>query len=308
MNKWYFSFVSAVLLCSIAGHLDAQEATEQSSGTKIIIIEERIDAQGNKTVTRVEREGDFTDEEINQIISEENGGVKIETIKTGHTDKGYLGVMIADANGGVRITEVVEGSPAQAAGLKAGDVVMAIGNSEVANMEALVSVVSSHKPGEVIQVHYVRDGASATLTATLALREEAIISDAFEWDEHVKDMKQHEMDMQKHEEDMMLHEKMMKEHEGKFKTEKENSKPRFGVNIDDAEGAGVVVTNVYEGSLAERAGLQEGDVITSFNGVEVNSANELIEAVQAAPADDKVKVNFLRDGKKMKEKVVFEKT
>jgi S1-C subfamily serine protease len=128
-----------------------------------------------------------------------------------------------------------------------------------------------------------------------------MVLDAFEWDEHIRDRKEHESEMKEHE-------KEMKEHEVKRKAEKEKNKPRFGVSIEEAEGDGVVVTKVYEGSLAKQAGLQEGDVITTFNGVEVNTADELIEAVKIAPADDKVKVIFLRDGKKMKEKVEFERT
>lgn len=317
MNKWYFSVCATLFTLGVAGTAQAQQAAEQSSGTKIIIIEEKIDAQGNKSVTRVEREGNFTDEEINQIIAEENGGVKIEATGAGHTEKGYLGVMIENATGGVRITEVVEGSPAQAAGLKTGDVIVAIGDAEVSNMESLVGAVSAQKPGQTVQVHYLRDGASATVQATLAGREAPVISDAFGWDEHISkkkehesDMKQHGADMKQHDADMKRHDMMMKEHDTKLKAEKamSKSKPRFGVSIDEAEGAGVVVTHVYEGSLAEEAGIQEGDVITTFNGVKVNTANELIEAVKGAPADKKVKVAYTRDGKKEKEKVVFERS
>ncbi|HLF65964.1 MAG TPA: PDZ domain-containing protein [Saprospiraceae bacterium] len=316
MNKCYFAFGTALLLCCVTGALQAQQPSPSSSGTKIIIIEEKVDRAGNKTVTKTTREGNFTDEEIEKIIEEEsqneNAGNNIEFATPGaenHEPKGYLGVMIEDAEGGVRITEVVQGSPAETAGLKTSDVIMAIDNAEVANMESLVNAISSHKPGDAVRVHYRRDGSSATVSATLSEREEPISSDVFEWDEHIQDMKKHEEEMKQHEKDMQLHEKMMKEHEAKLKAVKEKDKPRFGVSIDDVEeGPGVLVTKVYEGSLAEKTGLQKGDIITSFNGIEVNSPDELIEAVKAVPVDDKVKVNFVRDGKKMKEKVTFERT
>lgn len=307
MNKWYFAFGSALLL-SAAGVLQAQETVPQS-GTKIIIIEEKVDRAGNKTVTKTIREGNFTDAEIDAIIAEETKNGNTAQVATPQDERGYLGVMIENAEGGVRVTEVVEGSPAAAAGLKAGDVIMAVDQSETANMESLVSAVSNHKPGETVQVHYLRDGASATASAVLAVREEPVISDAFKWDEHIQGMKEHEKEMQKHDEAMQKHDEMMKEHEAKMKAEHKKAKPRFGVTIDNTEDAsGVLVTSVYEGSIADEIGIQEGDVITSFNGIEVHSTGEFIEAVRTAPAEEKVKVLFTRDGKKQKEKLTFERT
>jgi len=149
-------------------------------------------------------------------------------------------------------------------------------------------------------VHYLRDGVSATLPAKLTERQETVFPNGFKWDEHVKDIN-------KHEEAMEQHEQMMKGHKKEMEMMVEKSKPRFGVYLDEVEnGGGVLVTRVAEGSVAERAGLNTGDVVTSFNGSEVNSSEDLIKAVKAAPSGEKVKVTFTRDGKKMKEKVTFE--
>jgi S1-C subfamily serine protease len=88
-----------------------------------------------------------------------------------------------------------------------------------------------------------------------------------------------------------------------------DSKPRFGVYLDEVEaGPGVLVTWVSDDSVAAGAGVQKGDVITSFNGTAVNSSSDLIQAVKSAPTDKKVKVELIRQGKKIKEKVVFSQT
>lgn len=299
--------------------LKAQEAPAESQDTKIIIIEEKVDRWGNKTVTKTVKDGNFTDAEIEKIIEAESVVTAEEPKK-----KGYLGVMIENAEAGVRITEVLEDSPAASAGLQAGDVITSIGETPVTGMEGLVQAVSTHAPGEAVTVSYLRDGTAATTTATLSERSEPAVSDVFGWDEDVRERRQlereemlrhrehemkekeemhrqHKMDMQKHEEMMRKHEMEMEKH-----LEKEK-KPRFGVYLDEVEaGPGVRVTRVSEGSIAAAAGVQEGDVITSFNKQEVNSADDLIEAVQNAPADKKVKVELIRAGKKVKEKVVFE--
>jgi S1-C subfamily serine protease len=300
MNKWYFLSAAALLMCGLTGTLNAQEAPAETPDTKVIIIEEKVDHMGNKTVTKTIREGNFTDEEIEQLIASDSG-------EMAHTarNKGYLGVMIENAANGVRITEVVEDSPAAGAGLLAGDILTRVGDTETPDIEMLVNAVGSHAPGKQVTIHFLRNGAEQNTTATLGEREEMEITYLIETDmdelkerEHEKAMKEYEKAMQHHEK-MMEHDEMMKDHG--------SDKPRFGVYLDDVEyGPGVRVTHVVEGSVAESAGMREGDVITSFNNRDVNSSEDLIKAVKSAPAHEKVKVTYLRAGKKMKEKVTFQ--
>jgi S1-C subfamily serine protease len=65
-----------------------------------------------------------------------------------------------------------------------------------------------------------------------------------------------------------------------------------------ADIIGVYVASVNEGSSAQKAGLKEGDIITGINGVVVNSASALQEQVARYRPGDKVKVNYIRNGKK----------
>lgn len=66
-------------------------------------------------------------------------------------------------------------------------------------------------------------------------------------------------------------------------------------NIHDIHG--VYIASVNEGSAANKAGLKEGDIITSINDIEVNSASELQEIVGRNRPGDKVKVNYIRNEK-----------
>lgn len=71
---------------------------------------------------------------------------------------------------GERLTGVTAGSPADAGGIKAGDVVVEFGGQEVTDLETYSAALYSHKPGDVVQVVVVRDGARVTLRVTLGKR------------------------------------------------------------------------------------------------------------------------------------------
>ena len=60
---------------------------------------------------------------------------------------------------------------------------------------------------------------------------------------------------------------------------------------------GVVVADVQQGSGADRAGLRKGDIITSFNGVEVTDANTFRNRVASTAPGTSVTLTILRDGR-----------
>ena len=67
---------------------------------------------------------------------------------------------------GVRLSDVVPGGAAATAGLKGGDRIVQIGTSNVRNVEDLMFVLSSAKPGQKTKITFVRDGKTETLPAT----------------------------------------------------------------------------------------------------------------------------------------------
>jgi putative serine protease PepD len=66
------------------------------------------------------------------------------------------------------VREVTAGGAAQAAGIKAGDVITAIGDTQVDTSEGLIAAVRSHRPGDEVQITYERGGSRHTVTVTLA--------------------------------------------------------------------------------------------------------------------------------------------
>jgi putative serine protease PepD len=81
-----------------------------------------------------------------------------------------LGVSTAEptsGRGGALVRQVTAGSAADAGGIQAGDLIVAIGGAPVTSSSSLQGRVLAHQPGERLQVEIVRGGATLTRTITL---------------------------------------------------------------------------------------------------------------------------------------------
>ena len=94
-------------------------------------------------------------------------------------DRGYMGVNLDDLNEqmgeyfgvedgkGALVTEVVEDSPADKAGLKAGDVIVRLGEKEIDSSSALHKAVADTEPEQQMSVKVLRKGQSKDMSITL---------------------------------------------------------------------------------------------------------------------------------------------
>jgi putative serine protease PepD len=85
----------------------------------------------------------------------------------------FLGVSTTDntdGTTGATIAEVTAGSPAEQAGLRPGDVVVAVGDASVSGAASLSRLVGEQSPGTTVELTIVRDGAERKVEATLGRR------------------------------------------------------------------------------------------------------------------------------------------
>lgn len=75
---------------------------------------------------------------------------------------------------GVLINEVVKDSPAEAAGLKPGDLILAIDGEEVADAADVREIVADFDEGDEAKVEFVRGGDKQTVKVTVALDEDGV--------------------------------------------------------------------------------------------------------------------------------------
>ena len=186
-----------------------------------------------------------------------------ELIKNGSVQRGWLGVQIqpvtkdiADSLGleeekGALVAQPQDGSPADKAGIKAGDVVVAVDGDQVDSPRDLARTIAGIEPGKSVEVTLWRNGKSQNVDLTLGT--------------------------------LPKMDKMASAEPTPAAPDEGNSLTSFGMTVTKAEdGKGLLVTDVESGSDAEEHGIQAGDVILSINSKGVASADDVSSAVADA--------------------------
>ncbi|HEX9106744.1 MAG TPA: M28 family peptidase [Longimicrobiales bacterium] len=84
----------------------------------------------------------------------------------------YLGTIpdFTPVEKGVKISGVRGGSPAEKAGLAAGDIIVAFDDKEIKDLYAMTDGLRARKPGETLKITVLRNGQPVTMTAVLGKR------------------------------------------------------------------------------------------------------------------------------------------
>lgn len=102
-----------------------------------------------------------------------------DLLEFGEVQRGLLGIQISDVNArlaelenldrvnGVYVSNVNRNSAAEEAGIKRGDVVIAINQLDINNVSELQEIVARNRPGDKIEVTYVRGNKEVRVSATL---------------------------------------------------------------------------------------------------------------------------------------------
>ena len=107
-----------------------------------------------------------------------------QLIETGEVTSAYLGVSTTDLSpedaerfdlpvqSGAIVETVEPGSGADGAGVRQGDIIVALGDDQVENTGDLLGALRDYRPGDAVELAVVRDGDEQTLNATLGERPE----------------------------------------------------------------------------------------------------------------------------------------
>jgi serine protease Do len=186
-----------------------------------------------------------------------------QLIKEGRITRGWLGVLIqpltpdlarqfgVKAGEGVVVGDVVEGGPAEKAGLKTGDVIQAVGGKPVTDVRGLQRLVAAIRPGTQVEVKVNRKGKAVALNVTVGQMPTdepvAVAPEPFE---------RHGFAVQ-------------------------DLTPELREKLQVKEG-GVLVSSVEPGSPAFRRGLRPGDVILEVDRQPVKSRQDFLAMLQAS--------------------------
>lgn len=207
-------------------------------------------------------------------------------VPDGDENRAFLGVMTEGSSSGAKVLNVSKDSPAEKAGLKKDDIITRINDTDVFDHEQLSSTISSFKPEEKVAISYKRNGKENKVTATLGSRPRTrtIYGGPDAPAPPVPPMPPLEFNFDN----------------GDFNKAFgfRSAKPKLGIQAQDTEdGKGVKVLSVYNNSAADKAGIRTDDIITSFDGKEVNSATELAKISREVKDKSSFKVQLKRNGK-----------
>lgn len=93
-----------------------------------------------------------------------------QLIANGRVVHAWLGVEGGDTTGGALVRRVREGSPAASAGLAPRDVIVSIDGTTVESMTALKVLLRSRRPGQAVDITFLRDGRTQHVIVTLSPR------------------------------------------------------------------------------------------------------------------------------------------
>lgn len=193
-----------------------------------------------------------------------------QLLEYGEVRRGRLGIIIQDVTPdlaealeletveGAVVTQVEPDSAAEEAGLKAGDVIIAVDGEPVAGSAALRNRIGLMQVGEEVEVTVLRDGRRRTVEAEIGKAQARSLAGG---------------------------QSLPKLSGAEFRN-LERGHPKYG------DVRGVLVAEVDQGSPAWRNGLRNGDIILSVNRQQVETVDALSEALErAGPA---IALNILR--------------
>jgi putative serine protease PepD len=91
-------------------------------------------------------------------------------VSTGKADHAYLGVQLAAASNGAKVTDVIAGKAAANAGIHVDDVITNFGGKRITSVDSLRFAVEARRPGDVVRMTLTRGGHRRTVSVTLSTR------------------------------------------------------------------------------------------------------------------------------------------
>jgi membrane-associated protease RseP (regulator of RpoE activity) len=154
---------------------------------------------------------------------------------------------------GVLINRVLDGSPAQTAGLQRGDVILSLDKKAVEDIDSFRQLLATYNPGDNVRIAYIRNAQKDTVYARLAAIPDGLAtvqaddSKDTDWGVSLSNI---------------------------------GAAVRNSLNIP-ADIDGIAILSITPGGAADEAGLKPGDVITGIDQTPVSSMDEFFRELSA---------------------------
>jgi serine protease Do len=203
----------------------------------------------------------------------------LSDLKTkGKVTRGWLGISVQDLSediaknlnhknkNGALVSEVFKDDPADKAGIKVGDVIVEINGKSIKDTHELLLTIASLHVGEKVLIKGLRDGKEISFHVVVAER--------------------------KDKPEIAL----TKKSDGYFGISAQELTKDLAQQMGISHDAGVIVTDVEEGSPADDVGIQTHDIIVQVNKVKVPSMKQYTTEMSKA-AEKKSVILLVKRGK-----------
>lgn len=244
----------------------------------------------------------------------------------------FLGVALERNDDGARVSRVITDSPAEAAGLQEGDIIVSLDGKSIESPMDVTRAVWSAAAGDNVEIEVLRNGRKKLLSAELTVSDfsfgrglphfdtEAFEQRMEEMSERLGNMEfNFDFDSEEFSERMEEFGERMSEMDfnfdfdfGDFDGETfrfigvRSGRPVLGVELVEVtpelrqhlgarDNEGVLIGRVIEDSAAEAAGLEVGDMIVALDGESVESAGDLRHLLRERQGES-FGIDIIRDG------------
>ncbi|MEN6438131.1 MAG: DegQ family serine endoprotease [Syntrophobacter sp.] len=192
-----------------------------------------------------------------------------QLVERGEVTRGYIGVSIQsitpdiakamklEQNSGALVADVIDGGPADKAGIKAGDVIVSFDGKPVQDSHDLPAMVAAAPVGGEVPLKVVREGKERKFVTVIA----KLNSDDTPSEEGARPAR------------------------GKWGLQLRDLNPRIARELGLKDEQGVLVADIEPDSPAARAAITRGDVIVEVNRQQVKSVNDLKDKIAKSGGD-----------------------
>ena len=189
--------------------------------------------------------------------------IREQLVKHGTVTRGRLGVYIQDLTkdladsfdidqrSGILVAQVMEGSPAEKAGLKQGDVILELNGEKIDKVASFRNQIALTRPGTAVDLLVLRDGKKQKIEVTIGTMDADESGRPASSDE----LPELGMSLQK-------------------------LTPELAEQLGYSDTRGVLVTEVQAGSIAAGAGIKRGDLIQEVNRQEVSDPEQVKKLIE----------------------------
>ena len=291
------------------GYAQKNKTQNDNSTREVIIIKNNeknnkitVETKNGEVFINGKPASEYKDDNVSVITGEDrrnnfvySGDGNMQLFNEGGR-KPFLGVTTEKTDNGVKITDISESSAAEKAGLKEGDIITKVDGKTISDPEDLINAITAHKPKDEVKIYFTRNGKSNNVRATLGERSFGSFSFNNNDLAPMRLLQEYNFKMPK----MPRLEPMHITPGQSFSNVWRLGNHRLGIKIEDTENdGGAKITHVDEGSVAEKAGLKNDDVITEVNGKAVKNVGEVLDQVRDVNDKTSYTVKAKRNGADM---------